>query len=107
MSARANLGKSQALRATFHHAVEAAAAAEQFSLTRRVAMSVDLLEPEDGIESADTLLDKFCTTQDESTESFAEVFDQLQALSLDLFARHKCLEVNTQQKSESDKRSAV
>ena len=49
------------------------------------------------------MLDKFCTTQDESTESFAEVFDQLQALSLDLFARHKCLEVNTQQKSESDK----
>ncbi len=66
-------------------------------------MAVDLLEPKDGIESAEALLDECSAIHDESTTSFAEVFDQLQILSLDLFTRHKCLEVSTQQKSESEK----
>ena len=30
-----------------------------------------------------------------SGEFFGDVFDQLQALSLELFARHKCLEIGT------------
>ena len=70
-------------------------------------MAVDLLEPKDGIESAEALLDECSAIHDESTTSFAEVFDQLQILSLDLFTRHKCLEVSTQQKSESEERSAA
>jgi chromosome segregation ATPase len=57
----------------------------------------------DGIETVDALLDECGATQGESSTSFAEVFDQLQVMSLDLFARHKCLEVSTQQKAESDK----
>ncbi len=66
-------------------------------------MSVDLKEPKDAIESAEALLNECSALQDESSTSFAEVFDQLQVLSLDLFTRHKCLEVSTQQKSESEK----
>jgi chromosome segregation ATPase len=65
-------------------------------------MSADLKEPMDGIESAEAVLEECPAVQDESTTSLAEVFDQLQELSLDLFARHKCLEVSTQQKSESE-----
>jgi len=47
-------------------------------------------------------LDEFRATQDEFGEFFGDVFDQLQALSLELFARNKCLEAGTQQKSESE-----
>jgi hypothetical protein len=72
-------------------------------------MSVDVKEPLDAIgsmnaiEAVEGLLDESPLAQDESSTSFAEAFDQIQALSLDLFARHKCMEVSTQQKSESDK----
>ena len=65
-------------------------------------MSIDLQEPLGGIESAGIALDEFHATQDEFTEFFGDVFDQLQALSLELFARHKCLEVSTEQKAESE-----
>ncbi len=68
----------------------------------RVAVSTDLQEPLGSVDSADIALGEFRTTQDEFTEFFGDVFDQLQALSLELFARHKCLEVSTQQKTESD-----
>ena len=47
-------------------------------------------------------LDEFRATQDEFSEFFGDVFDQLQALSLELFARHKCLEVGAAQKTESE-----
>ena len=43
-------------------------------------------------------LDEFRATQDEFSEFFGDVFDQLQALSLELFSRHKCLEVVHEQK---------
>jgi chromosome segregation ATPase len=66
-----------------------------------MAVSVDLQEPLGGIESGRIALDEFRATQDEFTEFFGDVFDQLQALSLELFARHKCLEVSTERKSES------
>jgi chromosome segregation ATPase len=72
-------------------------------------MPVDLQESLNGAaafdnnrDGADVPLDEFLTTQDEFSAFFGEVFDQLQALSLELFARHKCLEVSTQQKSQSD-----
>ncbi len=55
-----------------------------------------------GVESTGIALDEFRATQDEFTQFFGEVFDQLQALSLELFARHKCLEVSTEQKSASE-----
>jgi chromosome segregation ATPase len=62
----------------------------------------DLRDPSDGVESADIALDEFRATQDEFTDFFGEVFDQLQALSLELFARHKCLEISSEQKSASE-----
>jgi chromosome segregation ATPase len=64
-------------------------------------VSSDLLEPPVGAELAPIALDEFRATQDEFTEFFGDVFDQLQVLSLELFARHKCLEVSTDQKAES------
>ena len=68
-------------------------------------MSVDLQEPL-GSDSARTALDEFRATQDECTEFFGDVFDQLQTLSLELFARHKCLEAGTIQKSASEETRA-
>ena len=65
-------------------------------------MSVDLQEPMADVESAGIALEEFHATQDEFSEFFGDVFDQLQSLSLELFARHKCLEVSTEQKAESD-----
>jgi hypothetical protein len=64
-------------------------------------VSVDLQEPL-GVEPARIALDEFRATQDEYSEFFGDVFDQLQALSLELFARHKCLEAGTQPKPESE-----
>ena len=64
-------------------------------------MSVDLQESL-GIEPARIALDEFRATQDEFTEFFGDVFDQLQGLSLELFARHKYLAAGTEQKSESE-----
>ncbi len=64
-------------------------------------MSIDLEDPLNGVESAGIALDEFRATQNEFSDFFGEVFDQLQALSLELFARHKCLEVSTEQKSAS------
>jgi chromosome segregation ATPase len=55
-----------------------------------------------GVASAGIALDEFRATQDEFTEFFGDVFDQLQALSLELFARHKCLEVSAEQRSASE-----
>ena len=65
-------------------------------------MSIDLQQPLGGVESADIALDEFRATQEECSEFFGDLFDQLQILSLELFARHKCLEISTQQKSEDD-----
>ncbi len=67
-------------------------------------MSVDLQEPMGNAEFAGKALDEFSKTQDEFTEFFGDVFDQLQGLSLELFARHRCLEVSTRQKADSDER---
>jgi len=64
-------------------------------------VSVDLQEPAGDLDSACIELDEFSATQDEFTEFFGEVFDQLQCLSLELFARHKCLELAAGQKAES------
>lgn len=65
-------------------------------------MSVDLQEPMDGVESTGIALDEFHATQDEFNEFFGDVFDQLQCLSLELFARHKCLEASTELKAEAE-----
>src|SRR5205823_5108030 len=62
----------------------------------------DLQEPLGGVESARMALDEFRATHDEFTDFFGDVFDQLQTLSLELFARHKCLEATSEQKSESE-----
>ena len=64
-------------------------------------MSTELQEPE-GVEIAHTALDEVRATQDECNEFFGGVFDQLQSLSLELFARHRCLEANSGRKSSSD-----
>ena len=65
-------------------------------------MPINLQESLGVVESACIALDEFHATQDECTDFFGDVFDQLQALSLELFARHKCLVVSTEQKAESE-----
>jgi hypothetical protein len=47
-------------------------------------------------------LDEFRATHDGYAEFFGDVFDQLQVLSLDLFARHKSLEAGAARKSAAD-----
>ena len=47
-------------------------------------------------------LEEIRSTHDEFTDFFGDVFDELQAYSLELFARHKCLELGAQQKIEKD-----
>lgn len=64
-------------------------------------MSTELQEPE-GIDIARTALDEVQATQDECNEFFGGVFDELQSLSLELFARHKCLEISNGRKGTTD-----
>ena len=59
-------------------------------------MSVDLSEHAAGPASAHEPLDELRTAQDEFGNFFGDVFDQLQSLSLELFARHKCLELGVE-----------
>ncbi len=64
-------------------------------------MSTELQEPE-GVEAAQAALDEFRQSHDECNEFFGGVFDELQSLSLELFARHKCQEQNNGKKSTVD-----
>jgi chromosome segregation ATPase len=64
-------------------------------------VSTELQEPE-GVDLARDALDEVSATQDECNEFFGGVFDQLQSLSLELFARHKSLEQNNGRKTSSD-----
>ena len=80
------------LRATFPYVF--GAAAEKRSRIRLVAMSVDLQGPMD-VEPVRTALDEVRATEEEFSQFFGNVFDQLQGLSLEVFARHKCLEIDT------------
>jgi hypothetical protein len=59
-----------------------------------------LQEPD---EAADALaaLDELRATQEECDEFFGGIFDELQTLSLELFARHKCLETSAAPKDAS------
>jgi soluble cytochrome b562 len=69
-------------------------------------VSIDLQEPQGGLDAAQGALEEFQATQNEFSEFFGDVFDQLQALSLDLFARHKCRELGAEQKSAADEAMA-
>jgi DNA repair exonuclease SbcCD ATPase subunit len=64
-------------------------------------VSTELQEPE-GVEAAQAALDEFRASHDECNQFFGGVFDELQSLSLELFARHKCQEQNSGNKSASD-----
>ena len=77
-------------------------AAEHFSHIGRIAVSMDLQEPLGAVASAHDPLEEIRSTQDEFTDFFGDVFDELQAFSLELFARHKCLESDARQKVEID-----
>jgi DNA repair exonuclease SbcCD ATPase subunit len=78
--------------------VRCAPTAKSLFSIRHVTVSVELQEPV-GIEPAQTALAEIRATQDEFSEFFGDVFDELQTLSLELFARHKCLEVGAGQKA--------
>jgi chromosome segregation ATPase len=58
----------------------------------------ELSEPVAGLEPAPDALDAIGSTHEEFENFFGDVFDQLQSLSLELFARHKCLELVGEQK---------
>ncbi len=62
-------------------------------------MSDDLLESSGGIVSADSVIDELRAAQEAYSEFFGDVFDQFQAISLDLLARHKNLESLGQQQA--------
>ena len=64
-------------------------------------MSTELQEP-DGVLAAQAALDEFRANHDECNEFFGNIFDELQSLSLELFARHKCQEQNNGKKSTVD-----
>ncbi len=64
-------------------------------------MSTELQEP-DGVLAAHAALDEFRANHDECNEFFGNIFDELQSLSLELFARHKCQELNNGRKSTAD-----
>jgi chromosome segregation ATPase len=64
-------------------------------------VSTELSEPEDA-DTAHTALEEFRANEDECNDFFGGVFDQLQSLSLELFARHKCLELNNGRSATSD-----
>ena len=55
-------------------------------------MSVDSSGNAADLEYAHDALGELRTVHDEFESFFGEVFDELQTLSMDLFARHKCLE---------------
>ncbi len=64
-------------------------------------MSTELQAPEDA-DAARAALDELLTSHDECNEFFGDVFDQIQALSLELFARQKCQELNSGQQFAAD-----
>ena len=64
-------------------------------------MSTELQEPE-GVEAAQAALEDFRASHEECNEFFGGIFDELQSLSLELFARHKCQELNNGRKSTAD-----
>jgi DNA repair exonuclease SbcCD ATPase subunit len=64
-------------------------------------VSTELQELE-GVEAAQAAIDDFRSSHDECNEFFGGVFDELQSLSLELFARHKCLELNNGRKATAD-----
>jgi DNA repair exonuclease SbcCD ATPase subunit len=64
-------------------------------------VSTEQQEP-DGVGAAQAALEEFRASHDECNEFFGGVFDELQSLSLELFARHKCQELNNERKSTAD-----
>jgi len=61
-------------------------------------VSVELSNP----TSVQSVFSDLRGAQDEFANSFSEVFDQLESLSLELFARHKCLELSSQRQAEQE-----
>lgn len=65
-------------------------------------MSVDLSDSPADLDSTHAVLTEFRDTHDEFEGFFGDVFDQLQNLSVELFARHKCLELRAHQAAEEE-----
>jgi hypothetical protein len=84
-----------------HFSSRDGAIAEKFLLVRRQYVSTELQEAEHK-DIAPTALDEVRATENECNEFFGGVFDELQSLSLELFARHRCLEVSSEQNSTTD-----
>jgi chromosome segregation ATPase len=65
-------------------------------------VSAELSQSSAASAPAHTVLADLETSHDEFEQFFGEVFDQLQSLSLELFARHKCLELSAQQQQAQE-----
>lgn len=65
-------------------------------------MSAKLPEPTSCSESVQSAFGDLRGTQNELDNVFGDVFDQLESLSLELFARHKCLELSTQHQAQHE-----
>jgi chromosome segregation ATPase len=65
-------------------------------------LAPELSEGLAGSESVSAVLEELHAEHDECGEFFGDVLDQLQSLSLELFARHKCLELAAKQQAERE-----
>ena len=65
-------------------------------------MSAELPEPTSCLTSVQSALSDLRGTHDEFANFFGDAFDQLESLSLELLARHKCLELGTQHQAEHE-----
>ena len=65
-------------------------------------MSVEPSKPKSCSQSVQSVFSDLRGAHDEFGNVFGEMFDQLESMSLELFARHKCLELSTQQQAEHE-----
>jgi chromosome segregation ATPase len=65
-------------------------------------LAPELPEGRAGSGSVTAVLEELHAEHDECGQFFGDVFDQLQSLSLELFARHRCLELAAKQQTERE-----
>jgi len=71
-------------------------------MSNREAVPIELSEPESCVSSVQSAFGSLRVQQTELTGFFDDAFNQLEALSLELLARHKCLELSTQHRAEQE-----
>jgi uncharacterized coiled-coil DUF342 family protein len=70
-------------------------------------VSAELSEPRPNPISVRTSLSDLCGVHNEFAKFVGNAFDELESLSLELFARHKCLELSAQHQTENEATDAA